>query len=127
MNRRGFLGALTGVVASGPKAVAKAATPLGLQDLAIKGIALGAAGGEEGVPATRDTTWAKKNLLSWLNPFRLQERWEEYNVWELHPDLHSLKSVSLTNKMRIQKKRSFAEYKKRSMSFLERTIAGEED
>lgn len=126
LSRRGFIGALTGAVASGPKAIAKAAQPMGIDKILLQNLSVSEQR-VDAVPMSEDKSWAKKRLAKWLLPDFHDKEYREYSVNELHPDLYSLRSVSLSAKMRIQKRRSFEAYKKKDRSFLERYIRGETD
>jgi hypothetical protein len=127
LSRRGFIGALSGVVASGPKAVAKLAAPLGVESTILHSLTVGEARGSHYPPdADEDKSWARKKLAKWLIPEFRQQEFREYSVYELHPDLHSLRSMSLSAKMRIQKRRAFEHYQKKDQTFLERYLKGED-
>jgi hypothetical protein len=125
LSRRGFIGALTGAVASGPKGIAKAAQPLGIDKIMLHNLKIGEQR-SDAYPISEDTSWAKKKLAKWLLPEFVNKEYREFNVYELHPDLYALRSMSLSAKMRIQKKRAFETYKKKDMHFLERYLNGED-
>jgi hypothetical protein len=124
LSRRGFIGALTGAVASGPKAVAKAVAPAGIGQTLIHNISIGEQRYDGCVPS-EDKNWAKRKLANWLLPDFHDKEYREFSVYELHPDLYALRSMSLSAKMRIQKRRSFEIYKKKDMHFLQKCISGD--
>jgi hypothetical protein len=128
LSRRGFIGALTGAVASGPKAAVKLAEPLGIDKILIHNLSVGErkenAFPPDGIMG-EDKSWAKKKLAKWFMPGFSEKEFREHTVYELHPDLYSLRSMSLSAKMRIQKRRSFEQYKKKDMTYLERYLKGE--
>lgn len=126
LSRRGFMGALSGVVASGPKAVVKLADPVGIPATVLKGLDMRE--GRVDYPPdypSEDNSWATKRLAKWLLPGYRDRKFREFSVDALHPDLYALRSMSLSAKMRIQKRRDFEIYEKKDQSYLRRYIAGE--
>lgn len=126
LHRRGFLGFLGGTVVAGPKAMAKAAQPIGLSALRAPLDHITAADeNNRFVGEEKTMEGAKKSLKEWLMPEILSRRYREYEIYHLSPDVHSLRSISLSAKVRIQKQRSFKQWREKDMSYLERFLRGE--
>lgn len=126
MNRRGFLKFLPAAVIGGKQAAAEAAEKLALGNVG----ALGSVGFPPSVgmihsPDSSDsTTWARRNLTRLLDPRWLEQRREQIGVAVLDPDLASMKSLSLSVRISMQKDRNFEREISRERSYLEKVIAG---
>lgn len=102
-----------------------------LADLRVDGVAL--SGIPVGLPGSSGETlssgnlsridWARRQLEELADPRRREMRREDHYIMGLDPDVHALRSVSLSAKARIQKHRSFerqeAAQKRRLLGFLE--------
>lgn len=86
-----------------------------LADLRPDGIALSAMSshppGRLGVATSAggigNIEWARRELAELADPMRRERRRYEHSVYSIDPDVHALRSVSLSAKARIQKDRSF--------------------
>lgn len=132
MNRRSFLKFLPAGVIGAKQAAAEAAEKLALGADPIGG--LGYMDAERGMPApptgyigsstlsSRD--WATNDLKRLIDPGWLRERRETIRVQSLDPDLASMKSMSLSVRIEMQKDRLLARHVEREKTRLEKIIAG---
>lgn len=113
MKRRNFLGFMVGAAASGPS-IAKSASQLSMADLNYAGISLGGGGGSGELakaPCPSDVyydekSWAKKALSGLLGKTakEIEKGRRETYVGGLEPDVAVLRSMTLTSKIRLQRK-----------------------
>lgn len=126
MKRRGFLGLLGGAVAAGPAGVADAVTPQALK-LRHLGIAGTLARVDEASPSDAGRAdWAKqrlKKLLGWGSEAREMRR-RRYWLEGLEPDVAALRSVALSQKVRISRRIAFERDEAQQKTYLEGVIAG---
>lgn len=127
MNRRGFLTAL-GIGAAAPKQVINETIgSLNLEGLATTALSAsripGGAIDSDGV-GWAQARLAKRALRSFLD---IQEERSTFDIHELDVDTASLRSVSLSSKMRISRRLQFEASESRTDRYLKRVIAGLED
>lgn len=125
LNRRSFFGLIPGA-ALGVKPAA-AALAAEAERLALGG--LQAIGHPDrpypgGSVVAGDTDWAQRRLLEFMRPAERVRRWEQTIVTRIDPDLASMRSLSLSAKMAIQKQRDFDRHEKSQIGYWEGVIAG---
>lgn len=127
MRRRNFLGMFGAAVASGPKAIAD----VGLQGLNIRGVVapLGLGGYEDRIgqsPSMDNVSWAKSSLerLRAMTPWARDLKRRSFHMEAMDPNTASLRSVSLSQKIRISHRRQYEASCRMHDSYLEGVIAG---
>lgn len=123
MKRRSFLGLLGGAAASGPKVAAES-----MRDLEIPGVAF--SDENNGIPAVlhspQEKSWARKQLkklVSRTDEERERKR-RRTTVYNLDPDIHALRSVSIGRKMAMQRDINFRKEEEREREYLNDIIRG---
>lgn len=130
MKRRSFLGLMTGAVVAGPQVAQKAA--MQMSDLQLPGIATGGLGE---VPSTSVDSAkgqfsaimeAKERLGRLLNKSPEQIEYEKKSVYigGLDPDVAMLQSMTLTSKMRMQKRLNYERAQAREIDVCNNIING---
>lgn len=132
MKRRNFLGFLGGAAVGGPSVAQSTLSSAGFADLAPAGIRLNQGIDHMSVVGAQSTTnaydnigWAKKRLdeLYGLTAAAREHQKRNHYISQLDPDTASLRSVSLTSKIKIAKDRSFEIEQRRSATHLQGIIA----
>lgn len=127
MFRRGFLGLLSAGAVAAPKAVAS----LGTSVLDLPGIASAAvmAADYEDYSSGHTKEWAAKTLakMAAKSIFDLDMERSETSSYSLTPDVASLRSVSLTHKMRMTRDQVFEKEQSNLKLRCQRILAGLED
>ncbi len=126
MKRRSFLGLLGGAAAAGPSNVANAVTPQALK-LRHLGIAGTLARVDEAEPSdagrVEHAKQRLKQLIGWGSEARAMRR-RRYWLDGLEPDVAALRSVALSQKVRISRRIAFERDEATQQSYLEGVIAG---
>lgn len=131
LNRRSLLALIPGA-ALGAKPVA-AAFAAEAEKLALAGLQAGMQAIPDvatntprrgSVVALGDTDWARRRLAEFIRPAERARRWEQTFVTRIDPDLASMRSLSLSAKMAIQKQRDFDRHEKSQIGYWEDVIAG---
>lgn len=126
LNRRGFMATLTGAVAAGPSAAKEALTPSALK-MDLFGVGQNFIS-ERTFPApVEDRETLIKKMARWSDPNWRARAYRDREVYKLSPDVHALRSVSLTAKMRMQKDMDFREFERRNKGWIERALLGEDE
>jgi len=136
MKRRGVLGFLAGGAVAAPVMAKEAiSTGLGMKfpvgDLAVAGYSSqGPSGAGFSGPEKHDgnydpTEWMRVDIADLLNPFSTTNREMEdnYSVNAFDADLACMRSISLVNKMRIQRERDLVRYREKRIRSLKNMIA----
>lgn len=125
-SRRSFFGILPGAALGGKQAAAA----LAAEAEKLAGVqALGASDTPYPQPsavqvAVESSKWAAARLDQFFRPAERARRWDQTSVNHLDPDLVSMRSMSLSARMTIQKQRNFDRHEMRERSYLEGVIAG---
>jgi hypothetical protein len=133
MKRRNFLGFLGGAAVAGPSAAKAAVSQVGMAGLAPIGINLASGSGKysgavtQGIGATYShveyARSALKSMMS-LTDAAKEHRKREHYFQGLDPDTASLRSLSLTSKIKLAKERSFEASERKQRSHLQGIIDG---
>ena len=122
---------LTGAVAAGPSAakeivkktphsLVSALDGVGMNTHASDGVAM-----PDEFHESRETLL--KRLARWGNPDWRQRQYQRMDVYKIAPDLDALRSMSLSAKMNIQRRRNFRDFERRNKGWIERKLLGEDD
>lgn len=126
-NRRSFFGLIPGAALGGKQAAVALAAE-------AEKLALGSGGFSppegfypeslsDAVPG-EDRGWAARRLAELMDANKRARRWEHTFVTRIDPDLASMRSLSLSAKMAMQKQRDFDREEARTRTYLEGVIAG---
>jgi len=129
--RRAFFALFGGAVAAGP-AAAKTAAQMTMADLSVGklGLSLGSSmvsGSPAGsINETSQVGWAKDSLkkLAGVSKVERAMRKQEFYFDGLDPQIASLRSISLVNRIRISRDIQFERSEVRQRSYLEGVISG---
>lgn len=130
MKRRGFLGLLGGAVVTGPS-MAKEAVAQTMADLSVPGVGIPYGMGELSQSITTATSSFDKRshlqdqlakLLGKTAADKLREK-RQTGVNMLDPDLASMRSFSLSARMRIQQDRNYERMIEQERGWIERRLA----
>lgn len=130
IQRRGFLGLIGGVVASGPKAATETISSLSLDKV---GTLAGLAGGENPVPYPGDDSyrreWAAGQIAKRLLRTKLQmdDKCRRWRISALDADTASLRSMSLGAKIKRSTRIQFKEFDDQQGDMLQQVLAGLDD
>lgn len=122
MQRRSFLGIVGGALASGPKAIANLTkSSLDLADVMPIGL-----GSYSDPSQLIDGSWAKRSLnqLKNLNPWVQAHQRRTFHISAIDPNTAALRSVSLSQKLRITHRVQYDAWRKNHQTYLEGVIAG---
>lgn len=130
MKRRNFLGFLGGAAIAGPSAAKAAVSSVGMADLAPMGINMLGTSGVGGAPtlawggSTDNIGYAKDGLkkLVGMTKAERERRKRNHYFQGLDPDTASLRSISLTSKIRLAKDRSFEASERDQKTYLQGVI-----
>lgn len=135
MKRRGFFGLMAGAAAAGPsmakQAVTVAGNAMSLDSIKLGGVGIQAAGDyyDGGPVATQSdydhAQYLKGELSKLLDPFSEESRRmvENVEVYQLDPDIASLRSLSLQTKVRMQRDVNIVRNRENRIRSLKRNIA----
>lgn len=128
MKRRGFLGLMGGALAAGPS-MAKEAVTQTMADLSVPGVGIpygmGGMPGQTSSNAPYDEREHLQGQLSKLLGKSAAEKLREkktMGVNMLDPDLASMRSFSLSARMRIQQDRNYERMLEQERSWIERRL-----
>lgn len=126
MNRRGFLKALAGAVAAGPRAASAAVQEA--EKLVLEGLpgdsVIPSVGSWGPAPAQSSLVWATRGLARLTNPMYREHIRSQIGVSRLDPDLASMRSMSLSVKVGIQQERNYHRALENEKTYLEKALTG---
>lgn len=118
MQRRGFLGIVAGVIGTGPKALAKAAAPAGMEALKLTGVMQSIDNFDGEIPASdQGPDGQKARAKKWLKRLMgvnvKEEELKRRTQWidGLDPDTATLRSMSIGAKIRRTRRLQYDQQK----------------